>query len=260
MSADLPPDLATCEACRRELFDAADRRYRYPFVNCTDCGPRATIVDDLPYDRVRTVMRRFPLFPLCPRCAAEYADPADRRFHAEPVACPECGPRLSWSDGLATGEAALLAAVETVRRGGIVAVRGLGGYQLVCDGTAPAAVTALRERKHRPAKPFAVMVADMAAARVLAWVDTAEAALLAGSARPIVLLAARVGGTALLAPGVHPGTGEVGLFLPTTPLHHLLLAELARPLVVTSGNRSDEPIAVEDAEAQPMRRSRSYRR
>jgi hydrogenase maturation protein HypF len=251
LSADLPPDLATCEACRQELFDRADRRYRYPFVNCTGCGPRATIVDDLPYDRRRTAMRRFPL---CPACAAEYADPADRRFHAEPVACPDCGPRLSWSDGGSGaelyGEAALRAAVGMIRTGGIVAVKGLGGYQLVCDGTAPAAVAALRERKRRPAKPFAVMVADLAAARALAQVGAAEAAVLAGAARPVMLLRARTDGRPALASGVHPGTGDVGLFLPTTPLHHLLLADLARPLVVTSGNRSDEPIATDDGDAR----------
>jgi hydrogenase maturation protein HypF len=258
LSADLPPDLATCEACLRELFDPADRRHRYPFVNCTDCGPRATIVDELPYDRTRTVMRAFRL---CPPCAAEYADPADRRFHAEPVACPSCGPRLSWWDGgwagepvadrpdQPVGEAALAAAVGVIRVGGVVAVKGLGGYQLVCDATAPAAVAALRARKRRPAKPFAVMVADLGTARALAEVDDGQAAVLTGPGRPVVLLRARAGGRPPLAAGVHPGTGEVGLFLPTTPLHHLLLAEVARPLVVTSGNRADEPIAVDDADA-----------
>jgi hydrogenase maturation protein HypF len=261
LSADLPPDLATCGACRQELFDPADRRYRYPFVNCTDCGPRATIVDDLPYDRERTAMRGFAL---CRSCAAEYADPADRRFHAEPVACQDCGPRLSWLDSVCAddevtrsdrpdrtfGEQALRAAVDTVRRGGVVAIKGLGGYQLVCDAAAPAAVAALRERKCRPAKPFAVMVSDVAAARALAYLDEAEAAVLSGPARPVVLLTARADGSPRLAGGVHPGTREVGLFLPTTPLHHLLVTDLDRPLVVTSGNRSDEPIATDDRDAR----------
>jgi len=281
LAGDLPPDLATCAACRQELFDPANRRYRYPFVNCTDCGPRATIVDDLPYDRARTTMRGFPL---CPACAAEYADPADRRFHAEPVACADCGPRLSWLDGSAvgggagerlSGAAALSAAVAVLLAGGIVAVKGLGGYQLVCDAAAPAAVAALRERKHRPVKPFAVMVADLAAARALAVIDDVQAEVLTGPARPVLLARARTGGDpgrgphgspdrepgassdrqsdrspepTLPAAGVHPGTGEIGILLPTTPLHHLLLADAARPLVVTSGNHADEPIAIDDAE------------
>jgi hydrogenase maturation protein HypF len=242
--AGLPADLATCDDCLRELFDPADRRYRYPFVNCTACGPRATIVDELPYDRVRTAMAGFPL---CADCAAEYHDPADRRFHAEPVACPRCGPRLAWSRSAARGEAALAAAVDAVAAGRIVAVKGLGGYQLVCDATDPAAVAELRRRKARPRKPFAVMVADPAAAAGVARLAADEVDLLRSPARPIVLAGARPGGG--LAPGVHPGTGLVGLFLPYTPLHHLLLRASSRPLVVTSGNRADEPIAIDDADA-----------
>ncbi|MFB8771567.1 carbamoyltransferase HypF [Streptomyces broussonetiae] len=241
---EIPPDAAVCEACLAELSDPGDRRFRYPFVNCTDCGPRATVIEGLPYDRERTTMRRFPL---CPDCAAEYADPADRRFHAEPLACPVCGPRLAW-DGL-RGEEALRAAVRAVGAGGIVAVKGLGGYQLVCDATDAAAVDRLRERKRRPAKPFAVMVGDLAGARRLAHVGRTEAAVLASPQRPVVLLRARRHGSPLAA-GVHPGTGRVGLFLPTTGLHHLLLGELARPLVVTSGNLADEPIATDDGEAR----------
>ncbi|GAA0505126.1 carbamoyltransferase [Paractinoplanes deccanensis] len=237
--AGLPADLATCDDCLRELFDPADRRYRYPFVNCTACGPRATIVDDLPYDRVRTAMAGFTM---CPSCAAEYHDPADRRFHAEPVACPRCGPRLTWREGghTAEGERALTAAACAVAAGRIVALKGLGGYQLVCDATAPAAVARLRERKHRPRKPFAVMVRD-------AGVDPGVRAVLASPARPIVLLPAAV--CPGLAPAVAPGLDRTGLFLPCTPLHHLLLGLLRRPLVVTSGNRADEPIAVDDADA-----------
>ncbi|KAB7833878.1 carbamoyltransferase HypF [Streptomyces mobaraensis] len=240
---EVPPDVAVCEACLRELFDPADRRHRYPFVNCADCGPRATVVEDLPYDRERTVMRRFPL---CAACASEYTDPADRRFHAEPTACPACGPRLAW-EGL-TGDAALRAAEAVVAGGGIVAVKGLGGFQLVCDATDAGAVARLRARKRRPAKPFAVMAADLAGARRLARLPSAALAALTSPAAPIVLAPARPGSCA--APGVHPGTGLVGVFLPTTPLHHLLLRDLARPLVVTSGNRSGEPIAVDEPAAR----------
>ncbi|GGM21863.1 carbamoyltransferase HypF [Streptomyces fumigatiscleroticus] len=238
---EIPPDAAICGACLGELFDPGDRRYRYPFINCTDCGPRATVIEDLPYDRERTTMRHFPL---CPACAAEYADPADRRFHAEPLACPVCGPRLAWA-GL-TGEEALGAAVRAVQGGGIVAVKGLGGYQLVCDATDAAVVAELRRRKRRPAKPFAVMVSGLTAARRLARVGRGEREALVSPQRPVVLLRARPSG---IAPQVHPGTDHLGLFLPTTGLHHLLLRELARPLVVTSGNLSDEPIATDDTAA-----------
>ncbi|MCD9193316.1 carbamoyltransferase HypF [Streptomyces albireticuli] len=240
---EIPPDAATCEACLRELFAPADRRYRYPFVNCTDCGPRATVVEDLPYDRERTAMRRFPL---CAACAAEYADPADRRFHAEPVACPDCGPRLEWED--LTGEEALRAAESVVDSGGIVAIKGLGGFQLVCDATDAEAVNRLRARKLRPAKPFAVMTSDIAAARRLARLSSAGVTALTSPAAPVVLAPARQGSG--IPPGVHVGTDHIGVFLPTTPLHHLLLRDLGRPLVVTSGNRSGEPIAVDEPTAR----------
>ncbi|MFC8348390.1 carbamoyltransferase HypF [Streptomyces sp. NPDC057280] len=243
---EIPPDAAICAACLAELRDPRDRRHRYPFINCTDCGPRATIIEDLPYDRVRTTMRRFPM---CPACAAEYADPGDRRFHAEPVACPACGPRLAW-DGL-RGEQALRAAVKTVDEGGIVAVKGLGGYQLVCDAGDSAAVAELRRRKHRPTKPFAVMVGGIESVVPLARFGASERAALTSPERPVVLLARRrwLGAVPPLAREVHPGLHRIGLFLPTTGLHHLLLDELARPLVVTSGNLTDEPIAVDDTEA-----------
>ncbi|MEU6255785.1 carbamoyltransferase HypF [Streptomyces sp. NPDC047043] len=240
---EIPPDAAICDACLHELRDPRDRRHRYPFINCTDCGPRATIIEDLPYDRVRTTMRRFPL---CARCAAEYGDPADRRFHAEPVACPVCGPRLVWED--LRGEEALRAAVRAVGASGIVALKGLGGYQLACDAGDPVAVTELRRRKRRPAKPFAVMVRDLATAARLARIGATEQRELTSPARPVVLLARRA--SKGIAPEVHPGLPHVGLFLPTTGLHHLLLDDLDRPLVVTSGNLSDEPIAVDDAEAR----------
>jgi len=248
-SRDIPPDLAVCGPCVTELFEPADRRFRYPFLNCTDCGPRATVIADLPYDRSRTAMVGFPL---CPPCAIEYADPGDRRFHAEPVACPTCGPRLSWqqADGATgpVGEAALQVAEAAIAAGAVVAVKGLGGYQLVCDAAAEDTVRRLRGRKHRPSKPFAVMVPDLATATRLAHVEGSEGALLTSVARPIVLLVRRPGRDEL-APSVHPGLREVGLFLPTTPLHHLLLADLGRPLVVTSGNLAEEPIRVEDADA-----------
>ncbi|MGW2829536.1 carbamoyltransferase HypF [Streptomyces sp. NPDC001286] len=245
-SREIPPDAAICDACLRELRDPADRRHRYPFINCTDCGPRASIIEDLPYDRVRTTMRHFPL---CAACAAEYADPADRRFHAEPVACPVCGPRLAWDE--LRGEEALRAAVKAVADGGIVALKGLGGYQLVCDAGESAAVAELRRRKRRPTKPFAVMVPDLPAADRLARVGATEEAALTSPERPVVLLARRRWhGAPPLAAEVHPGLTRVGLFLPTTGLHHLLLDELARPLVVTSGNLSDEPLSIDDAEAR----------
>lgn len=247
---EIPPDLATCDACLSELVDPGDRRYRYPFLNCTDCGPRATIVDALPYDRERTTMRAFPM---CPDCAAEYADPTNRRFHAEPTACPACGPRLAWSTGAAGttsahGEQALRAAEALIAGGGIVALKGLGGYQLACDATDEQAVARLRSRKRRPTKPFAVMVADLAAVVRVALVDDTEAVLLASVARPVVLLEPVPGHR--LADSVAPGAPRLGLLLPGTPLHHLLLADLGRPLVVTSGNLSEEPIAIDDLDAR----------
>ncbi|MFI7680120.1 carbamoyltransferase HypF [Actinophytocola sp. NPDC049390] len=241
-SRDLPPDLATCDACVHELFDPADRRYRYPFLNCTDCGPRATIVGDLPYDRARTAMLAFPM---CGPCAAEYRDPANRRFHAEPTACPSCGPRLRF--GAATGEAALRAAEAVIAGGGLVAVKGVGGYQLVCAADAEAAVRRLRAAKHRPRKPFAVMARDLAMARTLTIVDLPAANALHSTAQPIVLLPRRA--DTAVADDVAPGLAELGVFLPYSPLHHLLLADLATPLVVTSGNRTGEPIAIDDGRA-----------
>ena len=246
-----PPDIATCDECLAELADPADRRYRYPFTNCTNCGPRATIIEELPYDRARTTMRAFPL---CADCAAEYADPANRRFHAEPVACPRCGPRLAYrrTDAPAPSardEAALAAAVADLREGRIVAVKGLGGYHLACDATDGAAVGRLRDRKRRWARPFAVMVRDLDAARALCHVTAAEAALLVGPARPIVLLVARRHGEPALAPSVAAGNHRLGIFLPYTPLHHLLLEAMERPLVLTSGNLTDEPLATDDADA-----------
>jgi hydrogenase maturation protein HypF len=246
-----PPDIATCDDCLREVLDPSDRRYRYPFTNCTNCGPRATIIDELPYDRAQTTMRPFPL---CAACDAEYHDPANRRFHAEPVACPACGPRLSWRPTgaparVAGGEDALGAAVGALLAGAVVAVKGLGGYHLACDATNEGAVARLRDRKRRWAKPFAVMVADAAAARLLCRVGTTEHELLTAPARPIVLLEARRDGRPRLAPSVANGNRRLGVFLPYTPLHHLLLAGIGRPLVLTSGNLADEPLATDDGDA-----------
>jgi len=229
----IPPDVATCDDCLRELFDPADRRHRYPFINCTRCGPRFTIVRAVPYDRPNTTMAPFAM---CPDCAREYADPADRRFHAEPIACRECGPRLSMP---------LEEAVALLRDGAILAVKGLGGYHLACDATSEPAVARLRSRKHREEKPFAIMAADP---WTLAEVSPAEEQLLSAPERPIVLLRRRP--DAPVAPSVAPGNPWLGVLLPYTPLHHLLLADLADPVVMTSGNRSDEPIAFEDGDAR----------
>ncbi len=246
-----PPDIATCDDCLSEIFDPTDRRYRYPFTNCTNCGPRATIIDQLPYDRAQTTMRAFPL---CEACEREYRDPSDRRFHAEPVACPACGPRLAWRSTGApassvTGEAALAAAIAALRAGQIVAVKGLGGYHLACDATDEAAVRRLRDRKRRWAKPFAVMVRDLAAAEALCRVGALERRLLAGPARPIVLLEARPAAKSAVSASVSTGNRRLGVFLPYTPIHHLLLAHLDRPLVLTSGNLTDEPLATDDEDA-----------
>ncbi|MEW6719868.1 MAG: carbamoyltransferase HypF [Thermodesulfobacteriota bacterium] len=243
----IPPDIATCPACLAELSDPKDRRFRYPFTNCTNCGPRFTIVTSLPYDRERTSMS---VFPMCPSCRREYTDPLDRRYHAEPIACPECGPRLSLKD--ADGEPIpwpdpVGAAASALDEGRIVAIRGLGGFQLAADATREEAVRALRERKRREEKPFAVMFPDIASARAAARIADADAAILEGPAAPILLCPAR--DPSPLAPAVSMGMPTVGVFLPYTPLHRLLLSRAGRPLVMTSGNRTDEPIAIGNDEA-----------
>lgn len=232
-TALIPPDVATCEDCLRELFDPCDRRYRYPFLSCTQCGPRFTIVRSVPYDRPSTTMAGFAM---CTDCRREYEDPADRRFHAEPIACPACGPRLSLP---------LEEAIGLLRTGAILAVKGLGGYHLACDAGSEEAVSRLRSRKRREEKPFALMTAEPEA---LAAVCGEEWALLRSPERPIVLLRRRDG--VPVAPSVAPGTPWLGVLLPYTPLHHLLSSDFGGPLVMTSGNRSDEPIAFEDEEAR----------
>ena len=243
----IPPDIALCPACLRELSDPNDRRFGYPFINCTNCGPRFTIVGKLPYDRENTSMA---VFPLCARCRREYEDPGDRRFHAEPNACPDCGPSLS----VATREGKPVATddpvgfvADSLRSGEIVAVRGLGGFHLAADATNEETVRRLRERKHREEKPFAVMVKDLAAARFLARLSKADEAILSSPSAPILLL--KTSGHASLAPSVAPGMQNVGIFLSYTPLHHLILERLDRPLVMTSGNATDEPIATGNEEA-----------
>jgi hydrogenase maturation protein HypF len=257
-AAPLPPDLATCDACRRELFDPADRRYRYPFLNCTDCGPRYTIVESLPYDRMRTVMRRFAM---CPACRREYDDPRDRRFHAQPNACPDCGPHLAlWDDAgrpLAQGDNALLEAAEALREGRIIAVKGLGGFHLMVDGCNDAAVRRLRERKRRPEKPFALLFPSLEAVETVCEVSPLEARLLCSPEAPIVLLRRKESDSRFeirdssiaIAPSVAPRNPYLGVMLPATPLQHLLMAELGVPCVATSGNRSDEPICIDEEEA-----------
>jgi len=243
----IPADLATCENCLEEVFDPADRRYRYPFTNCTDCGPRYTIALGQPYDRPATTMAAFPM---CEACRREYEDPGDRRFHAQPNACPECGPRLTLLtpdgqrlDGADAGDALDLAA-EALADNRIVAVHGLGGFHLACRATSAETVARLRQRKRRLAKPLAVMVPDLAAVRRLALPGPAEEALLTSVERPIVLVRRRDDEErGPLADEVAPGSPLNGLMLPYTPLHHLLLEAAGEPLVMTSGNRSGEPIA-----------------
>lgn len=251
----VPPDTATCDDCLRELCDPADRRYRHPFITCTNCGPRLSIITDIPYDRPATTMAGFPL---CAECAREYADPADRRHHAQPIACHDCGPTLTLRDAggrpLASDEEALAAAQEALRTGRVVAVKGIGGYHLACDAASAAAVAVLRERKRRPDKPFALMVADLAVADSLIEVDETVAMALTGPDRPIVLARRRPGG--VVCESVAPGLDELGVMLAYAPVHHLLLrphpsSGCAAPpvLVMTSGNVGDEPLAFEDDDA-----------
>lgn len=266
------PDIATCDDCLRELFDPADRRYHYPFINCTNCGPRFTIIRSLPYDRAATSM---DCFPMCPKCAAEYADPLDRRFHAQPDACFDCGPHITWREavnGNACGNSSATPAVGTTREtsdaiidrcvellacGSIVAIKGLGGFHLACDASNERAVAELRRRKRRSNKPLAVMVRDLADVERLCHVNDIERGLLAGSIRPIVLLRRRAvcegGGSPdalALAHSVAHDLPELGVMLPYTPLQHLLLAAAEahgmHALVMTSGNLSEEPIETDD--------------
>jgi len=250
----VPPDYFTCPDCLREMQDPNDRRYRYPFINCTQCGPRYTLIRSLPYDRPNTSMAGFPL---CPQCIAEYEDPSDRRFHAEPVACPACGPQLNLAladnQELLTREAALESALMRLRQGEVLAVKGIGGYHLMCDATNATVIEKLRQRKQRPDKPLAVMFPmtgtdGLEAVTKAVDLTAAEIRLLCGPTRPIVL-ARKNSVAADLAENLAPGLRELGVFLPYSPLHQLLLDGFGGPLVATSGNLSGEPVLTENAEA-----------
>lgn len=252
-SAELPPDHFVCDDCLAEMAEPSARRYRYPFINCTQCGPRYSIIRELPYDRAATTMAEFEM---CPECRAEYDDPADRRYHAQPLACPACGPRLSWRCGATVvdgNEMALAACVDAIERGLTVAVKGIGGYHLVCDATNESSVQRLRRAKPRPDKPFAVMIPmppqdHLHWARRLAQLNAVEEAQLCDPARPIVLVRRRNGH--MLAPSVAPSLTDIGLMLPYSPLHHLLLHALNRPLVATSANISGEPVLIDGEEVE----------
>ncbi|MBZ5594620.1 MAG: carbamoyltransferase HypF [Acidobacteriia bacterium] len=241
--AGVLPDLATCPACLQELNDPSNRRYGYPFTNCTLCGPRYTIIDDIPYDRPRTTMRAFVM---CPECQREYTDPADRRFHAQPNACPRCGPRL-WVEEPGAGEP-IEKAAHIIQTGGIVALKGIGGFQLLVDARQTDAVARLRGRKHREEKPLAVMMPTLEMVRAYCHVSGAEERLLTSRAAPIVLL--RPNGGSGIAPNVAGSSPYLGVMLPYSPLHHLLMRECDFPIVATSGNLSDEPIATTNEEAR----------
>jgi len=249
VSTAIPADAATCPDCLREFFDPSDRRYRYPFLNCTNCGPRYTITRRIPYDRPQTSMA---VFPMCPECQSEYDDPANRRFHAQPNACPVCGPQVVLrvnSEPLCERDEAVRKTVEMLAEGKIVAIKGIGGFHLAADATNEAAVQRLRERKHRYGKPLAVMVRDLAAAETLCALHEEEKKLLGSVARPIVLARARK--NISIAPSVAPGVPWLGIFLPYAPLHHLLFADgRLTALVMTSANLSEEPIAIDNTEAE----------
>ncbi|MEO6317398.1 MAG: carbamoyltransferase HypF [Acidimicrobiales bacterium] len=248
-TAPVSIDTATCEACLAEVDDPANRRHRYAFTNCTNCGPRYTIALSVPYDRPATTMARFTM---CAACQAEYDDPGDRRFHAQPNACADCGPTLRWTtlddEGAVEGDAAMVDAIDALQAGRVVAVKGIGGFHLAVDATDEAAVAELRRRKARDDKPFAVMVPNLDAAQALCELSPAAVEALVHAGRPIVIAPRREG--AAVAAGVAPGLAELGVLLAYTPVHHLLLAGVGRPLVMTSGNLSDEPIAHEDDDAR----------
>jgi hydrogenase maturation protein HypF len=250
LTAIVLPDIATCPACVTEITNPADRRYRYPFTNCTNCGPRFTIIESLPYDRANTSMRAFPM---CPACATEFEDPVDRRFHAQPNACPICGPWLElWNDqgqAVASRGEALQAAAAAIRSGAIVAMKGLGGFHLIADARSTAAVDRLRSRKHREEKPFALLYPSLGAIGEDCLLSPLEERLLRSAEAPIVLLRRKLGASAVTA-SVAPKNPYLGVMLPYTPLHHLLMRDLGFPVVATSGNISDEPICTEERESK----------
>ena len=243
----ISPDIATCDPCRKEIFHPGDRRYRYAFTNCTNCGPRFTIIRDIPYDRPRTTMQPFEM---CPECRQEYEDPLNRRFHAQPNCCPWCGPRLEITgpDGRPLpAPDPLSGGASLLRAGKILALKGMGGFLLACDATSEKAVRELRRRKRRPFKPFAVMMTGLEEVRKICALSPEEERELCSPRAPIVLL--RIKDPSVIAPGVCPNLGYLGVMLPYTPLHHLLMKETRLPLVMTSGNLSEEPIVGENAEA-----------
>ncbi|HEY9644387.1 MAG TPA: Sua5/YciO/YrdC/YwlC family protein, partial [Coleofasciculaceae cyanobacterium] len=242
------PDLATCAECLTEIFDPANRRYRYPFTNCTHCGPRFSILNDLPYDRSNTTMQ---LFEMCEQCQAEYDNPLDRRFHAQPNACPRCGPHLEvWDQQgqpLASADAALRLAADAIRQGQRVAIKGIGGFHFLVDARSPAAVQRLRQAKQRPAKPFALLYPSLEAIQADCQVSALEAQRLRSSAAPILLLKRHPSPhCSSLAPAVAPDQPNLGIMLPYTPLHHLLMQDLGFPVIATSGNLADEPICTDE--------------
>jgi hydrogenase maturation protein HypF len=242
------PDIATCNECKKEIFSPTDRRFRYPFTNCTNCGPRFTIIEDIPYDRPKTTMHKFEM---CPQCQREYADPLNRRFHAQPNACPKCGPSLKLVDGDGTpveGSDVIKAASQLLKEGKILAIKGLGGFHLACDATSEAAINILRARKRRPCKPLAVMLPTLEEIERHCLLSTEERKLLQSPQCPIVLLRWKRS-SSNISPAVAPNLKYLGVMLPYTPLHHLLLAETNLPLVMTSGNLSEEPIAKDNDEA-----------
>ncbi|MDJ0921905.1 MAG: carbamoyltransferase HypF [Henriciella sp.] len=249
LEPEIPADAAICKACTRDILDPTNRRYNYPFTNCTDCGPRYSITTDTPYDRVNTTMATFTM---CSECSQEYHDPTNRRFHAQPNACPKCGPQLQLTDmdgyGVVARDEALQTAASAIRDGKIVAVKGLGGFHLLCDARSEAVVQELRSRKHRPVKPFAIMVSDIAEARSICHVSKEEEALLTSSAAPVVLLRKR--SSLHLADAIAPGNPYLGVMLAYTPLHKLLLKEVNGPVIATSGNRGSDPIIINDDEAR----------
>ncbi|MDD2761782.1 MAG: Sua5/YciO/YrdC/YwlC family protein, partial [Methylomonas sp.] len=254
IDAHIPPDYFVCDDCLAEMHDPAERRYRYPFINCTQCGPRYTLIDRLPYDRPNTAMADFAL---CPECLAEYGNPKDRRYHAQPLACERCGPQLNfrrpgYSDRL-DNEAALKACVAGLVEGLVIAVKGVGGYHLICDATNPVPVRRLRERKLRPDKPLAVLVPwsgeqGLDIVEQLAELEACERQMIVSPLRPIVLTKKRE--TSMLVEEIAPGLTEVGLMLPHSPLHHLLANDFGKPLVATSANLSGEPVLTDEGEVE----------
>jgi len=246
MDTQVVPDAATCPECLRELMDSQDRRYHYPFINCTHCGPRFTIINQLPYDRPKTVMAAFPL---CAQCQSEYADPADRRYHAQPVACPECGPQVTLTDNQGNPLAGdwLQAVINGLSKGQIVAIKSVGGFHLACDANNPQAIDKLRQRKQRRFKPFAVMLPELAAVQQLAYCNQAEQQVLQSSAAPIVLLKAKA--DSRLAAQIAPNLNEIGVMLPSNPVQYLIAESFQKPMVMTSGNRSGLPPALDNQHA-----------